>query len=174
MELQEHPNSDSDTVFADSELPSENLDPLDSALNELGMLATSTNSRKKYLAEIKTQNYLNNMLTTINTRYVSNVSIGFRVKPHAPSNRYRPYQTPLKERHRTRSENNDSEPSVAQKIIDSITASIAEMSQLKKAKSLESIVAEGGEDMDLGSIKFESHGELEQVSEAVQKLRVAE
>lgn len=74
------------------------LASLDSALNELGMLSTTTNSRKEYLTEIKTQNYLN--MLTINTRYVSNVSIGFRVRPSTPHVRYKPYQMPQKERHR--------------------------------------------------------------------------
>lgn len=71
---------------------------LNSALNELGMLATGTNSRKEYLTEIRTQNYLN--MLTMNTRYVSSVSIGFQVRPSAPHVRYKPYQMPQKERHR--------------------------------------------------------------------------
>lgn len=62
------------------------------------MLAASSNSRKEYVTEIKTQNYLN--MLTINTRYVSNVAFGFRVRPSAPHVRYKPYQLPLKERHR--------------------------------------------------------------------------
>lgn len=74
------------------------LTTLNSALNELGMLATGTNSRKEYLTEIRTQNYLN--MLTMNTRYVSSVSIGFRVRPSAPHVRYKPYQMPQKERHR--------------------------------------------------------------------------
>jgi len=159
----------------DIEVESRPLVPLDSALNELGMLATSTNSRKEYLTEIKTNNYLN--MLTINTRYVSNVSIGFRVRPSVPHVRYKPYKMPLKERHRTRSENNDIEAttSVAHKIVeDCITESIAEISQLKKAKSLESIIAEGGENKDFKDIRFSSHGELEQVSDGVQNLRVVE
>lgn len=77
---------------------SNQLTTLNSALNELGMLATGTTSRKEYLTEIRTQNYLN--MLTMNTRYVSSVSIGFRVRPSAPHVRYKPYQMPQKERHR--------------------------------------------------------------------------
>ncbi|KAL1497674.1 hypothetical protein ABEB36_008596 [Hypothenemus hampei] len=155
------------------EVESRPLAPLDSALNELGMLATSSNSRKEYLSEIKTKNYLN--MLTINTRYVSNVSIGFRVRPSTPHVRYKPYQMPLKERHRTRSENNDTEStsSLAQKIVeDCISESLVEISQLKRAKSLESIIAEGNENRDLKAIKYGSHNDLEQVSDAVQKLKM--
>nr|CAH7753624.1 unnamed protein product [Callosobruchus chinensis] len=44
------------------------------ALNELGMLATS--ARSEYLNDMYNKKHLN--MLTINTRYVSNVSIGFR------------------------------------------------------------------------------------------------
>ncbi|XP_076275910.1 uncharacterized protein LOC143206929 isoform X2 [Rhynchophorus ferrugineus] len=139
------------------------------------MLATTTNSREEYLTEIKTKKYLN--MLTINTRYVSNVSIGFRVRPSTPHVRYKPYKMPSKERHRTRSENNDFESTsaVAYKVVeDCIVDSLAEVSQLKKAKSLESVIVESGESKDLTSIRFGSHNELEQVSHGVQNLKVAE
>lgn len=64
---------------------------------------------------------------------------------------------------------------LAHKIVeDCISESIVEISQLKKAKSLESLIAEGNENRDLKTIRFGSHSDLEQVSDAVQKLRVAE
>ncbi|XP_030754287.1 uncharacterized protein LOC115881067 [Sitophilus oryzae] len=161
MEIQEN----------ETEVPATSLNRLDSALSELGMLAASTNSRQEYLTEIRTKNYLN--MLTINTRYVSNVSIGFQVRPSTPHVRYKPYNINTKERHRTRSENNDAETSsLAQKLVeDCITDSIAEISQLKKAKSLESVIAESGQSKDLSNISF---GELEQVSDGVQKLKVVE
>ncbi|XP_066140527.1 uncharacterized protein [Euwallacea fornicatus] len=167
MEVEDDSNS--------GEMESKPLSTLDTALNELGMLSSSTNSRKEYLTEIRTQNYLN--MLTMNTRYVSSVSIGFRVRPTVPHVRYKPYQMPPKERHRTRSENNDVETAsnIAQKLVeDCISESIVEISQLKKAKSLESVVAEGGENRDLKKIHFGSHSDLEQVSDAVQKLNVRE
>ncbi|ENN77801.1 uncharacterized protein LOC109536774 [Dendroctonus ponderosae] len=151
------------------------LTALDSALNELGMLAASSNSRKEYVTEIKTQNYLN--MLTINTRYVSNVAFGFRVRPSAPHVRYKPYQLPLKERHRTKSENNDVDgtSTLAQRIVeDCISESIVEIAQLKKAKSLESLVADGNENIDLKSIRYSSHSDLELVSDGVQNLKVGE
>ncbi|XP_050310986.1 uncharacterized protein LOC126746692 isoform X2 [Anthonomus grandis grandis] len=132
------------------------LTPLDSALNELGMLATGANSRKEY---------------------VSNVSIGFRVRPSTPHVRYKPYQMP--QRHRTKSENNDATENastVAQKIVeDCLTDSIVQISQLKKAKSLECIIAEGGSECkEPVEGFFKGHSDLEQVSDAVQKLKVDE
>ncbi|XP_050310985.1 uncharacterized protein LOC126746692 isoform X1 [Anthonomus grandis grandis] len=151
------------------------LTPLDSALNELGMLATGANSRKEYFSEIRTRNYLN--MLTINSRYVSNVSIGFRVRPSTPHVRYKPYQMP--QRHRTKSENNDATENastVAQKIVeDCLTDSIVQISQLKKAKSLECIIAEGGSECkEPVEGFFKGHSDLEQVSDAVQKLKVDE
>ncbi|XP_060522724.1 uncharacterized protein LOC132699823 [Cylas formicarius] len=146
---------------------------LDSALHELGMLASSTNSRREYLNEVKTSNYLN--MLTINTRYVSNVSIGFRVRPTVPHARFIPYKVPHRERHRTKSENNDSDATstLAQVIVDEcISESFAEVTQLKKAKSLESLVA--ANETDANGVRFGSHIELDKVSDSIQNLKVAE
>ncbi|EFA08130.1 uncharacterized protein LOC663388 [Tribolium castaneum] len=151
------------------ELPSPCLNGLDSALQRLGMLATSADSRREYLKEIQRKPYLN--MVRINTRYVSNVSIGFRVRPLTPHVRYKPYA--IRERHRTRSENNDSEndASLVKAVVDQVIEDSVDLAQLKKAKSLESIVAESGPEVDLHNISFP---ELEVVSNCIQNLKVVE
>lgn len=146
------------------------MNDLDSALNELGMLASSSNSREEYLTEIYSKKYLN--MLTINTRYVSNVSIGFRVRPVTSQVRYKPYKMP-KERHRTRSENNDSEAPV-NSIAGDVDRSLDEVSQLKKAKSLESILAETKKSVEFSNINLGKTLELEAVSNSIQNLRVDE
>lgn len=156
------------------ELPTaQGLNELDSALHELGMLASYTNSRQEYLKEMQ-QKPIYNMLT-INTRYVSNVSIGFQLRPTTPHVRYKPYNNSKREeRHRTKSENNDVtetislvkgilEETVHEKVMD-------EVLQLKKAKSLESIIAENNKDVDLTKISIP---EVEVVSD-LEKLKVVE
>ncbi|RZC04998.1 hypothetical protein BDFB_006642 [Asbolus verrucosus] len=156
----------------DVELPSPCLGGLDSALQQLGMLATSTDSRREYLKEIRQKPYLN--MVRINTRYVSNVSIGFRVRPLTPHVRYKPYT--IRERHRTRSENNDSDKdaSLVKAVVDDVIESSMDLVQLKKAKSLESIVAENNPNVDLQNINIENCPELEVVSNCIQNLKVAE
>ncbi|XP_018322842.1 uncharacterized protein LOC108735395 [Agrilus planipennis] len=153
--------------LSNSAIPSVRLTELDSALHELGMLATCTNSRKEYLNEIHQQNLCK--MLKINTRYVSNVSIGFQVRPVTPHVRYKPYQIPKREeRHRTKSENNDNEESssVVRKVVEETFLQTFELAQLKKAKSLENIVAE-----TTGS-NFVP--EIEVVSNCIEKLKVAE
>ncbi|CAH1376795.1 uncharacterized protein [Tenebrio molitor] len=157
------------------ELPSPCLNGLDSALQRLGMLATSTDSRRDYLKEIRRRSYMN--MLHINTRYVSNVSIGFRVRPLTPHVRYKPYT--IRERHRTRSENNDTEKdaslrAAADDAAAAVVETSVELAQLKKAKSLESIVAECNPDVDLQSISVENCPELEVVSNCIQNLKVVE
>lgn len=146
---------------------------LDSALHELGMLATRTNSRQEYLQELTRPKQLLNMLTTtINTRYVSNVSMGFCVRPTtaAPHVRYKPYKLLPKreERHRTRSENNDNDNTslIKAMIEEKIHQSIEDLNQLKKAKSLESIAMENNKPLNFN--------ELEVVSDCIQNLKVDE
>ncbi|CAH1956756.1 unnamed protein product [Acanthoscelides obtectus] len=143
------------------------LNNLDSALNELGMLATSAKS--DYLNEMYKKRY--NMLT-INTRYVSNVSIGFRVRPIVPHTRYKPYKC-SKERHRTKSENND-EVTVTSPPKTEVDCSLDEITQLKKAKSLESIIAETNQMVDLKNIHLGKPSEVEVVSKSIQNLKVVE
>ncbi|KAJ8943282.1 hypothetical protein NQ318_017300 [Aromia moschata] len=136
------------------------------------MLASSTRSREEYLSEIKNRKYLN--MLTINTRYVSNVSIGFRVRPAAPRVRYKPYKTP-KERHRTRSENNDSDvPGHVKDVVDECLEGAFEVTQLKKAKSLESIIAENSDGNEPKEFTLGRMSELEVVSKSIQNLKVDE
>ncbi|XP_017780153.1 PREDICTED: uncharacterized protein LOC108565262 [Nicrophorus vespilloides] len=142
------------------------LNELDSALQELGMLSSCSNSRQEYLREIQ-----NRPILSINTRYVSNVSIGFRVRPVTPRIRFKPYNfTKREERHRTRSENNDNSSesvSIVKTVLDdTMNITFEEISQLKKAKSLESIVLESG-----GEFKTP---EVEIVSDCIEKLKVNE
>lgn len=149
------------------------LNELDSALHELGMLASYTNSRQEYLKEMQ-QKPLYNMLT-INTRYVSNVSIGFQLRPTTPHVRYKPYNiSKREERHRTRSENNDVNETLGllkgvleETVQESV---VEEMAQLKKAKSLESIIAENNKDVNLSEVTIP---EVQVVSD-LEKLKVAE
>lgn len=115
-------------------------------------------------------------MLTINTRYVSNVSIGFRVRPVTPHVRYKPYKLPKREeRHRTRSENNDNDGTglIKAMLEEKIHQSIEDLSQLKKAKSLESIVCENKR-VDLQNVALGNFPELEVVSNSIQNLRVAE
>ena len=148
-------------------MPSPCLDGLDMALQRLGMLATSTNSRREYLKEARRKSYLN--MVRINTRYVSNVSIGFRVRPLTPHVRYKPYAV---KRHRTRSENNDGEDAgMVKAVVDEVIENSVDLAQLKKAKSLESIVAECNAEVDLQNINIQ---EVEVVSNCIQNLKVVE
>ena len=152
-------------------------DILDRALHDLGMLATCTNSRQEYLREIHNNRQILNMLT-INTRYVNNVSIGFRMRPVAPHVRYKPYSstTRREERQRTRSENNDKDVTCLVRAIveeEVLEKGVEELNQLKKAKSLENIVVlekANGE----GGVNIGNCSELEVVSKSIQKLKVVE
>lgn len=103
------------------------------------------------------------------------MSFGFKVRPATPHVRYKPYST-LKQRHRTKSENGDSGPTEAasfiKSVIDDCLDSAEEMNQLKKAKSLESIISEGQSQIDLGSIKVGN--DVETVSTCIKNLRVDE
>lgn len=116
-------------------------------------------------------------MLTINTRYVSNVSIGFQVRPVTPHVRYKPYKLPKREeRHRTRSENNDNDSTSLVKAVleERIHQSIDDLNQLKKAKSLESIVCESKKNVDLKNVQIGNCPELEVVSNCIQNLKVAE
>ncbi|KAK9732173.1 hypothetical protein QE152_g13012 [Popillia japonica] len=146
------------------------LNEIDTALHELGMLSTCTNARREYLRENRNTEMLN--MLTINTKYISNVSIGFRVRPITPHVRYKPYNVPKREeRHRTRSENNDcndnTNTNLVQAIIENTIETVDDISQLKKAKSLESII--GDKDIDLANVKLP---EVEIVSNFIEKLKV--
>lgn len=152
--------------------PVPRLNELDSALQDLGMLSSCVKDRQDYMNR-KQKPKLNvlNMLS-INTRYVSNVSIGFRVRPVAPHARYKPYSLPKREeRHRTRSENNDNGESTAivkEVLSETVTKTFDEICQLKRAKSLENIALED-DNHEVFKIP-----ELEIVSNCIEKLRVVE
>lgn len=111
-------------------------------------------------------------------RYVSNLSIGFEARrlltPHV---RYKPYKV-SKERHRTRSENNDNEQvvtSTVKAVVDDLDVALGEIIKLKKAKSLESIIAETKQQVDLQKISLGGRpNEVEVVSNSIQNLRVVE
>lgn len=159
------------------------LNNLDTALHELGMLATCTNSRQEYLKEIQPNKKMLNTLT-INTRYVSNFSIGFRVRPITPHVRYKPYNIIKRggeERHRTKSENNDSNESIDNLVKTVVEDPLKKQYQndttntniLKKAKSLESIIAENSKD-GMNDPLIISLPEMEVVSHCIEKLKVNE
>ncbi|XP_063537320.1 uncharacterized protein LOC134746729 [Cydia strobilella] len=78
-----------------------NLDNLDKALHDLGMLSAITEARRDYLHE-SNSNY---GMMRLNTRYVSNVTVGYCMKRVTNKNRLCPYVLPM--RHRTKSENSD-------------------------------------------------------------------
>ncbi|KAG5866308.1 hypothetical protein JTB14_002187 [Gonioctena quinquepunctata] len=143
------------------------INELDNALDELGMLASSANSREEYLGDLQNK-YLN--MLSINSKYVRNVSIGFRVRPLSSRKRYKPYEYPKEVRHRTRSENNDIEAvAVVKSVVDELDCAIEEFKQLKKAKSLECVAEKST--VHPGSDKM---SELEVVSDSIQNLKVGE
>ncbi|XP_053610556.1 uncharacterized protein LOC128675277 [Plodia interpunctella] len=78
-----------------------NLDNLDKALHDLGMLSAITEARREYLRESRA----NYGVMRFNTRYVSNVTVGYCMKRATNKNRLCPYVLPV--RHRTKSENSD-------------------------------------------------------------------
>ncbi|CAB3246911.1 unnamed protein product [Arctia plantaginis] len=78
-----------------------NLDNLDKALHDLGMLSAITEARREYLRDSKS----NYSVMRLNTRYVSNVTVGYCMKRATNKNRLCPYVLPI--RHRTKSENSD-------------------------------------------------------------------
>lgn len=78
-----------------------NLENLDKALHDLGMLSAITEARREYLRESKS----NYSVMRLNTRYVSNVTVGYCMKRATNKNRLCPYVLPI--RHRTKSENSD-------------------------------------------------------------------
>lgn len=153
------------------------------------MLAKGPDTRPDFLRDMANKSLIN--VLTINSRYVSNVSIGFRVRPVAPHVRYKPYNIPkgkdlpkckdltkAKERHRTKSENNDSNESssIVKAVLEDTVADIEELKEfkkqfdLKRSKSLESLVGESSSDSCLS----EKNPEVEIVSNCIKNLTVKE
>lgn len=113
-------------------------------------------------------------MLTINTRYVSNVSIGYRMKSSTLQNRYEPYKN-RKERHRTKSENCETEENyLVSGVLNKLDSDTEEINQLKRAKSLESIIADSKQIIDFKHISISKINELEDVSNSIQNLRVVE
>lgn len=141
------------------------------------MLSTLTESRREYLKELNNKRPVLN-LVEMNTRYVSSVSIGLRMKSVHPHGhlRVKPYIIPRQreERHRTRSENSDiceSSTSLVASVIDAVVSVAADEVQtsIKKSKSLENVHLEQNK-ID----NIPTQPEVELVSTCIQKLKMAE
>lgn len=139
------------------------------------MLSTLTDSRRDYLKELNSKRSVLN-LVEMNTRYVSSVSIGLRMKSIHPHShlRVRPYIVPRQreERHRTRSENADvseASTSLVASVIDAVVSVATDevQSSIKKSKSLENVHLEE-------KIELQSQPEVELVSTCIQKLKMVE
>ncbi|CAG9788593.1 unnamed protein product [Diatraea saccharalis] len=76
-----------------------NIQNLDKALHDLGMLSAITEARRDYLRESKASPM------RYSSRYVSNVTVGYCMRRMTNKNRLCPYVLPV--RHRTKSENSD-------------------------------------------------------------------
>ncbi|XP_046969580.1 uncharacterized protein LOC124536954 [Vanessa cardui] len=153
-----------------------NLDNLDKALHDLGMLSAITEARRDYLRESKT----NLGVMRLNTRYVSNVTVGYCMKRSTNKNRLCPYVLPV--RHRTKSENSDAisceandsncdfkynllEPSTSTCIRENVDVK----SPAKRCQSLENL------NLNLESPpKAETSPDMDCVSTRIQKLQVDE
>lgn len=157
-----------------SQVPVPQLNELDSALHELGMLSTLTESRRDYLQELSAKRPVLN-LVEMNTRFVRSVSIGLRMKPVTTHiHRMKPYAIPSRqrgeERHRTRSENADiieaTGTSLVASVIDAVVSvATDEVQNMKKSKSLENVHLE---------TEKPAVPEVELVSTCIQKLKMAE
>lgn len=145
------------------------------------MLARGPDTRQDFLRDVANRNLIN--MLTFNSRYVSNVSIGFRVRSVAPHIRYKPYNLPkVKERHRTKSESNDANnesTNIVKAVLEDTVADIEELNEFKKqfdlrrSKSLESLFGENSSDSSQ-SDKNTNTPEVEIVSNCIKKLNVNE
>lgn len=141
------------------------------------MLSTLTESRKDYLRELNAPRPVLN-LVEMNTRFVSSVSIGLRMKSVTTHSRVKPYTIPSRyrgeERHRTRSENADvNEPlntNLVASVIDAVVSVATDEVQnsIKKSKSLENV------HLEHPNVEKSSIPEVELVSTCIQKLKMAE
>lgn len=146
-----------------------NLDTLDRALHDLGMLSSVTEARREYLHESKSEH----CMMRLNTRYVSNVTVGYCMKRATTKNRLCPYMLPA--RHRTKSENSEAAGCEAELreqpgLLEPSTSScLLPAAQTKRCQSLENLnlsaeppgVSTTSQDMDC-------------VSTQIQKLQVDE
>ncbi|CAG4951562.1 unnamed protein product [Colias eurytheme] len=150
-----------------------NLDNLDKALHDLGMLSAITEARREYLKESKG----NFSVMRLNTRYVSNVTVGYCMKRSTNKSRLCPYVLPV--RHRTKSENSDAISSdmndvcdFKYSILEPSTSSMRENIDIKSTKRCQSL-----ENLNLvieNPPKPEISPDMDCVSTRIQKLQVDE
>lgn len=96
------------------------------------------------------------------------------MKNTATHHRYEPYKN-HKERHRTKSENLEAEENYfVTSYVDKLDNRMEDINQLKRAKSLESIMSESNQIVDLKNLNIGRINELEDVSDSIQNLRVVE
>lgn len=147
------------------------INELDVALDELRMISNLNSTKRSYYKH--KGSFLN--LVEMDSRYVSSVSIGLRMKsihPHGQL-RMKPYviPRPREERHRTRSENSDvieTNTSLVASVIDAVVSvATDEVQNIKKSKSLENVHLED-------KCEQISQPEVELVSTCIQKLKMAE
>lgn len=151
-----------------------NLDNLDKSLHDLGMLSAITEARRDYLRESKT----NLGVMRYNTRYVSNVTVGYCMKRTTHKNRLCPYVLPI--RHRTKSENSDAMASdvpesgcdFKSSFLEPSTSGYSrESNPAKRCQSLENLNLNLTVDPPPGP---EISPEMDRVSTQIQKLQVDE
>ncbi|XP_038222566.1 uncharacterized protein LOC119840124 [Zerene cesonia] len=150
-----------------------NLDNLDKALHDLGMLSAITEARREYLKESKS----NFSVMRLNTRYVSNVTVGYCMKRSTNKSRLCPYVLPV--RHRTKSENSDAiscdvndDCNFKYSILEPSTSSMRENIDVKSTKRCQSL-----ENLNLvieNPPKPEISPDMDCVSTRIQKLQVDE
>lgn len=144
---------------------------LDKALHDLDMLSAITEARRDYLREIKT----NYSVMRFNTRYVSNVTVGYCTKRPRNKNRLCPYVLPI--RHRTKSENSEtiggdtgdvaSEPKVMSSLLEPSTSGYFRDNCAKRCQSLENLSVDPPQGAEISP-------EMDRVSTQIQKLHVNE
>lgn len=118
----------------------------------------------------------------MDSRYVSSVSIGLRMKSVHPHGQFRvkPYYIPRREeRHRTKSENSDSfetNTSLVASVIDAVVSyATEEVQNIKKSKSLENINLDAKNNKNINVNKItQQQPEVELVSTCIQKLKMVE
>lgn len=152
---------------------SKNLDNLDKALHDLGMLSAITEARREYLRESHTT--LGMM--RLNTRFVSNVTVGYCMRRSTNKNRLCPYVLPV--RHRTKSENSDAITSEVKdggsefkSILEPSTSGYGKQecvkSPAKRCQSLENL------NLSLDQPNPDISPDMDGVSTRIQKLQVDE
>ncbi|XP_068617926.1 uncharacterized protein [Battus philenor] len=150
-----------------------NLNNLDKALHDLGMLSAITEARREYLKESKS----NFGVMRLNTRYVSNVTVGYCMKRAANKNRLCPYVLPV--RHRTKSENSEAISDISDNgcenknnFLDPSTSGYSTLDSKSPAKRCQSL-----ENLNLSldpQTATETSPEMDCVSTRIQKLQVDE